>query len=270
MPAWGGLERRRHRARRPVRRRCQPRVGRGPRGGARRTGNVRPRGGGRRSTWGGGVEHSILKTGSRQRARDAIPPPTRVGVAVDRGAGDRWPSRARRALALVVVTWPPVLLAVAGARRARRRRRGRRRRAPAAQRAGRPGRVPVVLAARRRRLLRPAASCVARRRRCSAGRCWLTHLVSPAGMGFGDVKAGAVAGAALGLIDPQLAVLALVARPGRRRRVGPRPPVPHRAVRPGLVAGALRRARRRPPGRRRKALTERPRPSLPSPRSRRW
>ena len=38
----------------------------------------------------------------------------------------------------------------------------------------------------------------------------MTHLVSPAGMGFGDVKAGAVIGAAVGLVDPQLAALALV------------------------------------------------------------
>ena len=38
----------------------------------------------------------------------------------------------------------------------------------------------------------------------------LTHLVSPTGMGFGDVKAAAVLGAALGLIDPQVALLALV------------------------------------------------------------
>ena len=67
----------------------------------------------------------------------------------------------------------------------------------------------------------------------------MTHLVSPAGMGFGDVKAGAVAGAALGLIDPQLAVLALVlglaaaASWGlvRRSRTVP--------FGPGLVAGAL-------------------------------
>lgn len=67
----------------------------------------------------------------------------------------------------------------------------------------------------------------------------LTHLVSPAGMGFGDVKAGAVAGAALGLIDAQLALLALVlglaAAAGwglaRRSRSVP--------FGPGLVAGAL-------------------------------
>ena len=67
----------------------------------------------------------------------------------------------------------------------------------------------------------------------------VTHLVSPAGMGFGDVKAGAVAGAALGLVDPQLAVLALVlglataASWGLVRRARTVP------FGPGLVAGAL-------------------------------
>ena len=67
----------------------------------------------------------------------------------------------------------------------------------------------------------------------------VTHLVSPAGMGFGDVKAGAVAGAALGLIDPQLAVLALVLGLAAAASWGLAPPVPHRAVRP-------RPGRRRP------------------------
>ncbi len=67
----------------------------------------------------------------------------------------------------------------------------------------------------------------------------LTHLVSPAGMGFGDVKAGAVLGAALGLIDVQVAVLALLlALAGsaawavvRRQRTMP--------LGPGLVLGAV-------------------------------
>jgi prepilin signal peptidase PulO-like enzyme (type II secretory pathway) len=58
-------------------------------------------------------------------------------------------------------------------------------------------------------------------------------------MGFGDVKAGAVLGAALGLIDVQLAVLALIvglagsaacALVRRRRTI---------ALGPGLVAGAM-------------------------------
>jgi leader peptidase (prepilin peptidase)/N-methyltransferase len=67
----------------------------------------------------------------------------------------------------------------------------------------------------------------------------VTHLVSPAGMGFGDVKAGAVLGAALGLINAQIAVLGLMlgllgsavwALAGRRRSI---------AFGPGLVGGAV-------------------------------
>jgi leader peptidase (prepilin peptidase)/N-methyltransferase len=67
----------------------------------------------------------------------------------------------------------------------------------------------------------------------------LTHLVSPAGMGFGDVKAGAVLGAALGVINAQIALLAVMvgllgsavwALAGRRRSI---------ALGPGLVGGAV-------------------------------
>jgi leader peptidase (prepilin peptidase) / N-methyltransferase len=66
-----------------------------------------------------------------------------------------------------------------------------------------------------------------------------THLASPSGMGFGDVKAGAVLGAALGLVNAQIAVLTLLlglsgaagwALAGRRRSI---------ALGPGLVAGAV-------------------------------
>jgi leader peptidase (prepilin peptidase)/N-methyltransferase len=42
------------------------------------------------------------------------------------------------------------------------------------------------------------------------GSLLVTHLVTPSGMGFGDVKAGAVLGAALGLLAAPLALLALV------------------------------------------------------------
>jgi leader peptidase (prepilin peptidase)/N-methyltransferase len=67
----------------------------------------------------------------------------------------------------------------------------------------------------------------------------VTHLASPSGMGFGDVKAGAVLGAALGLVNAQIAALALLlglsgaaawAVAGRRRSV---------ALGPALVAGAV-------------------------------
>ena len=67
----------------------------------------------------------------------------------------------------------------------------------------------------------------------------ITHLVSPVGMGFGDVKAGAVVGAAVGLVNAQLAVLTLVLALGgsaawalmHRWRTIP--------LGPGLVVGAL-------------------------------
>jgi leader peptidase (prepilin peptidase)/N-methyltransferase len=65
------------------------------------------------------------------------------------------------------------------------------------------------------------------------------HLVAPAGMGFGDVKAGAVLGAAVALVDVQLAALALVlglagaAAWGVARRARSIP------LGPGLVGGAL-------------------------------
>jgi leader peptidase (prepilin peptidase)/N-methyltransferase len=67
----------------------------------------------------------------------------------------------------------------------------------------------------------------------------ITHLVSPAGLGFGDVKAGTVLGGALGLLSPVLAPAALLvgllgsaawALAARRRSV---------PLGPGLVGGAI-------------------------------
>ena len=66
-----------------------------------------------------------------------------------------------------------------------------------------------------------------------------THVVSPAGMGFGDVKAGTVLGAAVGVVAVPAAALTLllalagsgVWAVGRRRR--------HVALGPGLVLGAV-------------------------------
>lgn len=66
-----------------------------------------------------------------------------------------------------------------------------------------------------------------------------THLVSPAGMGFGDVKAGTALGAAVGLVAPQLALVGFVLALGggslwglaRRERSIP--------LGPALVAGAV-------------------------------
>jgi leader peptidase (prepilin peptidase)/N-methyltransferase len=66
-----------------------------------------------------------------------------------------------------------------------------------------------------------------------------THVVSPAGMGFGDVKAGTVLGAAVGLVSvPTAGLTLLLALAGsgswavaRRQR--------HVALGPGMVAGAV-------------------------------
>jgi len=71
-----------------------------------------------------------------------------------------------------------------------------------------------------------------------AGPVFAVHLISPDAMGFGDVKLAAVLGAALGLVDPRLGLLALclaaavTAAVGlvRRRRSLP--------FGPGLVLGA--------------------------------
>ena len=67
----------------------------------------------------------------------------------------------------------------------------------------------------------------------------LTHLVTPVGMGFGDVKAGFVLGAAMGLVDGQLGLFALVLGLAGGAAWG----VGHRArsipLGPALVAGAL-------------------------------
>lgn len=65
-----------------------------------------------------------------------------------------------------------------------------------------------------------------------------THLVAPAGLGFGDVKAGAVVGGALGVISPVIAVtallLALMATAVAGLTTGRR----HLPFGPGLVIGA--------------------------------
>ena len=67
----------------------------------------------------------------------------------------------------------------------------------------------------------------------------VTHLVRPAGMGFGDVKAGIVLGAAIGLIDPQIALLALVLALSGAAAWGLARHSRSVALGPGLVGGAL-------------------------------
>ena len=133
--------------------------------------------------------------------------------------------------------WPPAC----SAGRARRRRPGRRRRAPAAQRAGRSrrraGRSPPCCSPARP--TSPAAPSSGPP--CSAARSWSRTSCRRPGMGFGDVKAGAVLGAALGLLEPQIALLALVLGLAAAALVGPGQAVPVRGLRP-------RPGRRRPAG----------------------
>ena len=72
-----------------------------------------------------------------------------------------------------------------------------------------------------------------------AGPLLVVHLITPSGMGFGDVKAGAVLGAAMGLIDVELALLALVLGLGAGAAWGLARRARSIALGPSLVAGAL-------------------------------
>ena len=72
-----------------------------------------------------------------------------------------------------------------------------------------------------------------------AGPLLVVHLITPSGMGFGDVKAGAVLGAAMGLIDVELALLALVLGLGAGAAWGLATRARSIALGPSLVAGAL-------------------------------
>jgi leader peptidase (prepilin peptidase)/N-methyltransferase len=66
----------------------------------------------------------------------------------------------------------------------------------------------------------------------------LIHLVSPSGMGFGDVKAGFVMGAAVGAVDWQLALSALVLAAGLTATYGIITRARTLPLGPGLVGGA--------------------------------
>lgn len=67
----------------------------------------------------------------------------------------------------------------------------------------------------------------------------LVHLLSPASMGFGDVKAALVMGAALGLIDPVLSILALAIGSFATAIHGLVTRRRHIAFGPGLLGGAV-------------------------------
>jgi leader peptidase (prepilin peptidase)/N-methyltransferase len=68
----------------------------------------------------------------------------------------------------------------------------------------------------------------------------ILHLVAPASMGFGDVKAGLVLGAAIGVVDWQLALAGLALAAGLTATVGVLTRASTIAFGPGLVAaGAI-------------------------------
>jgi leader peptidase (prepilin peptidase)/N-methyltransferase len=68
---------------------------------------------------------------------------------------------------------------------------------------------------------------------------FLMHLVSPSSMGFGDVKLAVVLGAAIGVLDWNLAIPALALAAGSTATVGVLTRARHVAFGPGLVGGAL-------------------------------
>jgi leader peptidase (prepilin peptidase)/N-methyltransferase len=67
---------------------------------------------------------------------------------------------------------------------------------------------------------------------------FLVHLASPSALGFGDVKLGAVLGAALGLIDPRLGLVALCVAAAVTSVVGLAQHRESLPLGPGLVLGA--------------------------------
>ncbi len=72
-----------------------------------------------------------------------------------------------------------------------------------------------------------------------AGPMFVVHMVSPAALGFGDVKLGAALGGALGLIDPGLGLLALCIASGATGLVGLIARRESLAFGPGLVLGVI-------------------------------
>lgn len=72
-----------------------------------------------------------------------------------------------------------------------------------------------------------------------AGPLLIAHLVAPASMGLGDVKAALVLGAALGLVNPILGLVALAIGSAATAIVGLAVRRRELAFGPGLVAGAV-------------------------------
>ena len=72
-----------------------------------------------------------------------------------------------------------------------------------------------------------------------SGPLLVAHLVAPASMGLGDVKAALVLGAALGLVDPMLGLLALATGSAGTAIVGVVVRRREVAFGPGLLGGAL-------------------------------
>ncbi|MGA9277174.1 prepilin peptidase [Ilumatobacter sp.] len=72
-----------------------------------------------------------------------------------------------------------------------------------------------------------------------SGPLFIAHLVAPAAMGFGDVKAALVAGAALGLVDPILGLAALAIGSAGTAVVGVVTRRRTLVFGPGLICGAV-------------------------------
>ena len=72
-----------------------------------------------------------------------------------------------------------------------------------------------------------------------AGPLLLAHVVSPAAMGFGDVKVGVVTGSAVGLVDPILGLAALAIGSAATALVGVMRRRRTLAFGPGLLGGAI-------------------------------
>lgn len=72
-----------------------------------------------------------------------------------------------------------------------------------------------------------------------AGPLFALHLISPASMGFGDIKVGIVLGASLSVVDPQLALLGLFIASGGTAVVGLASRQRHIAFGPGLILGSV-------------------------------